>query len=116
PPGRVRQEPPGRVPVRRHDPVPDGAAVRPPRAARRGAALAVPTRPLVTRYEDDLRLFPDGWHKLGLLLGAAVVLGFPFAASPSWLTVGNHALIAIVGAVGLMILTGFAGQISLGHA
>lgn len=76
----------------------------------------MPTRPLVTRYEDDLRLFPDGWHKLGLLLGAAVVLGFPFAASPSWLTVGNHALIAIVGAVGLMILTGFAGQISLGHA
>jgi branched-chain amino acid transport system permease protein len=45
-----------------------------------------------------------------------VVLAFPFLASASWLTVGNHALVAIVGAVGLMILTGFAGQISLGHA
>jgi branched-chain amino acid transport system permease protein len=76
----------------------------------------MPTRPLTTRYEDDLRLFPDGWHKLGLALGAAVVLGFPFLASPSWLTVGNQALVAIVGAVGLMILTGFAGQISLGQA
>jgi branched-chain amino acid transport system permease protein len=73
-------------------------------------------RPLVTRYEDDLRLFPGGWHKLGLLVGAAVALAFPFLASPSWLTAGNQALVAIVGAVGLMILTGFAGQISIGHA
>lgn len=73
-------------------------------------------RPLVTRYEDDLRLFPDFWHKVGIALGVAIMLGFPFLAGPSWLTVGNQALIAIVGAVGLMILTGFAGQISLGHA
>ena len=76
----------------------------------------MPARPLVTRYEDDLRMFPGTWHKLGLLLGAAVLLGFPFVASSSWLTVGNQALVAIVGAVGLMILTGLAGQISLGHA
>jgi branched-chain amino acid transport system permease protein len=76
----------------------------------------MPARPLVTRYEDDLRLFPGGWHRLGLLLGAAVLLAFPFAASAPWLTAGNHALVAIVGAVGLMILTGFAGQISIGHA
>lgn len=76
----------------------------------------MPTRPLVTRYEDDLRLMPDRWHKVGLVLGLVFVLAFPFLASASWLTVGNHALVAIVGAVGLMILTGFAGQISLGHA
>jgi branched-chain amino acid transport system permease protein len=76
----------------------------------------MPTRPLVTSYREDLRLFPDRYHKLGLVLGAVFVIGFPFLSSSSWLTVGNHALIAIVGAVGLMILTGFAGQISLGHA
>lgn len=76
----------------------------------------MPTRPLVTRYEDDLSLFPDLWHKVGLVLGLAVALWFPFWVSASWLTVGNHALIAIVGSIGLMILTGFAGQISLGHA
>jgi branched-chain amino acid transport system permease protein len=76
----------------------------------------MPTRPLVTRYEQDLGMFPDRWHKVGLALGLAFVLAFPFAASGSWLTVGNQALVAIVGAVGLMILTGFAGQISLGHA
>lgn len=76
----------------------------------------MPTRPLVTRYEDDLALFPDWWHKVGLVIAVVVGLGFPFFVGPSWLTVGNQALVAIVGAVGLMILTGFAGQISLGHA
>jgi branched-chain amino acid transport system permease protein len=76
----------------------------------------VPTRSLVTRYEDDLALFPDRYHKIGIVLGLVFVFAFPFVASASWLTVGNQALIAIVGAVGLMILTGFTGQISLGHA
>src|SRR5688572_25083879 len=76
----------------------------------------MPSRDLVTRYEDDLRLFPGFWHKLGLTLGAAFVVSFPFVAGARWLTVGSLALIATVGATGLMILTGFAGQISLGHA
>ncbi|HUH05667.1 MAG TPA: branched-chain amino acid ABC transporter permease [Kofleriaceae bacterium] len=76
----------------------------------------MPTRPLVTSYKDDLRLFPDMWHKVGLALGVAVVLYYPFYVGNEWLTVGNHALIAIVGAVSLMMLTGFSGQISLGHA
>ena len=31
----------------------------------------MPTRPLVTRYRDDLKLFPDMWHKFGLVLGVA---------------------------------------------
>lgn len=76
----------------------------------------MPTRPLVTRYEDDLRLFPDRWHKIGFAIAIPIVLGLPFVATPQWLTVGNLALIAVVGAVGMMLLTGFSGQISLGHA
>ena len=71
---------------------------------------------LATRYEDDLRLFPDRLHKIGVALALVIALAFPFTVSASWLVVGIHAQIAIVGAVGLMILTGFAGQISLGHA
>lgn len=76
----------------------------------------MPTRKLVTRYADDLALFPDRYHKIAVVAGALFVVAFPFLASASWLTVGNQALVAIVGAVGLMVLTGFAGQISLGHA
>jgi branched-chain amino acid transport system permease protein len=76
----------------------------------------MPTRPLVTRYEDDLRLFPGLWHRVALLAGIIVTLGFPFVAGARWLTVGSLALVATVGATALMILTGFAGQLSLGHA
>jgi branched-chain amino acid transport system permease protein len=76
----------------------------------------VPTRPLPTCYEDHLRLFPGVWHRTGLTLAVIVLLGFPFLASLRWLTVGNLVLVTTVGAVALMILTGFAGQISLGHA
>ncbi len=76
----------------------------------------MPTRALVTRYRDDQKLFPDMWHKVGLFFGLITVLYFPFYVSEKWLVVGNLALIAIVASVALMILTGFAGQISLGHA
>jgi len=76
----------------------------------------MPTRALVTRYEQDQQLFPDLWHKVGLVLGASLALVYPFVADAQWMTVGNLALVTIVGAVAMMILTGFAGQISLGHA
>ncbi len=76
----------------------------------------MPTRALVTSYEQELQLFPDRWHRIGLLLFAVLLLGWPLLANGHWLTVGNLALVAVVGSVGLMILTGFAGQISMGHA
>ncbi len=76
----------------------------------------MPTRPLVVRYEDDLKLLPGLWHKAGGLLALTIALGYPWLVSARWLTVGNLALVAIVGAAALMVLTGFAGQVSLGHA
>ncbi len=76
----------------------------------------MPLRPLVTRYEDDLRLFPGFWQKLALLLCTVVLLGYPFVANAYWLAIGNLAMVTVVASVGLMILMGFTGQISLGHA
>lgn len=76
----------------------------------------MPTRALVTSYAQDQRLFPDRWHKVGLAVATAVILTYPFLADDRWVTIANGAWVAIVGAVGMMILTGFAGQISLGHA
>jgi branched-chain amino acid transport system permease protein len=76
----------------------------------------MPTKKLVTRYEQDLRLFPDLWQKVGLVVALVGLLSFPFVASEYWLGVGNETLIMIVGAIAMMILTGFAGQVSLGHA
>jgi len=76
----------------------------------------MPTRKLVTQYEQDLERFPDRWHKIGLSIVGLMLLLIPFLASSYWLTICNQSLIAIIGSVALMILTGFAGQISLGHA
>ena len=76
----------------------------------------MPTRKLVTSYTQDLERFPDLWHKIGLWIGFPLLILFPFVASSYWLTILNQAFIAVIGSVALMILTGFAGQISLGHA
>ena len=76
----------------------------------------MPTRKLITSYEDDLALFPDRWHKIGLVLWAVILVGYPFVANHNWMTIGNLTMVTIVGSVGLMVLTGFTGQISLGHA
>jgi branched-chain amino acid transport system permease protein len=51
---------------------------------------------------------------LGALLVGAVLL--PFALSAAQLTTATFVVIAAIGATGLNVLTGYAGQISLGHA
>lgn len=76
----------------------------------------MPIRPLVTQYEDDLSLFPTRWNKIGLVLGLAALLAIPFLANRYWLDVVNLTAVYVVGSVALVILTGFTGQISLGHA
>ncbi len=75
----------------------------------------MPTRALITRYEDDLKLWPDFWHKVAWLFGLLVFAAFPLMGA-WWTTIATLGFIHIVGALALMILTGFAGQISLGHA
>jgi branched-chain amino acid transport system permease protein len=76
----------------------------------------MPIRPLVTRYEDDLSLFPTRWNKIALLLAVVALIAVPFVADRYWLDVVNLTAVYVVGAVALVILTGFTGQISLGHA
>ena len=76
----------------------------------------MPSRPLVTRYEQDLHRFVDRWQYLGLFLLAVVIVLWPAVMPGRWVTIAVQACTAIVGSLALMILTGFAGQISLGHA
>jgi branched-chain amino acid transport system permease protein len=45
-----------------------------------------------------------------------MLAGFPFVASPFALDLACQVFLASVGALSLMLLTGYAGQISLGHA
>jgi branched-chain amino acid transport system permease protein len=76
----------------------------------------MPNRPLAVRYEDDFKLLAGRWERIGVALLVVLVLAYPWVASTNWITVANLALVAVVGSVALMILTGFTGQISLGHA
>jgi len=71
---------------------------------------------LVTDYAQDLRLVPNGWTAAGLLLLAAIFVTGPNLFSGFWVVVLGYAGVATIGAVGLNLLTGFTGQVSLGHA
>jgi len=68
-----------------------------------------------TTYTADLALRHTKLEYVRLALTLAVVVVLPFVASPYWLTVLNQIGIAIVGAIGLNILVGYTGQISLGQ-
>jgi branched-chain amino acid transport system permease protein len=82
-------------------------------------------RPLLyTSYEADSAVLPSVSKKvaMGVLLVVAFTLplqlipGMKWLGSNPWLVVLGQALIFAIGALGLNILTGLAGQVSLGHA
>lgn len=66
-------------------------------------------------YGAELRLRHTRTEQVRLALAVVFLVALPFMASPFWLTVANQIGIAVVGAVGLNILTGYTGQISLGQ-
>src|ERR1700675_4297923 len=71
---------------------------------------------LQTTYEADMALYPlpiARWT-----VGAIAVLMFgvvPFTLHEYYLSIVNLVSIAVVGALGLNILVGYTGQISIGH-
>lgn len=66
-------------------------------------------------YRSELRLRHTRAEHVRLWMAVVLVLLLPFILSPFWLSVTNRIGIAIIGAIGLNILTGFTGQISLGQ-
>lgn len=71
---------------------------------------------LIVRYEDELKLFRTWQQKVGYLLLGVVWLLVPLVISDKWLNILAFCGVLAVGAIGLNILTGFTGQVSLGHA
>lgn len=69
-----------------------------------------------TQYAQDTALLDTRTQKTWCVIFAAFLLAYPFVADVLWLDIGNQILLASIGAVALMLLTGYAGQISLGHA
>ncbi len=74
-----------------------------------------------TSYRHDSAMLPTTTQRVwfGLLLVAAVLLPLFLATlidGRSWLILFATAFVAAIGAIGLNLITGFAGQVSLGHA
>ena len=65
------------------------------------------------RRELALRHTRAEYFRLALLIMAMIVT--PYVLDNYWLSIVNTILIAVIGAVGLNILVGFTGQISLGQ-
>jgi branched-chain amino acid transport system permease protein len=66
-------------------------------------------------YASELRLRATRAEYVRLALVGLLLVLLPFTFNNYWLSIVNTALIAVIGAVGLNILVGFTGQISLGQ-
>lgn len=66
-------------------------------------------------YTSELRLRHTRAEKVRLALAVAALAALPWMLDNYWLSVANSIGIGVIGAVGLNILVGFTGQISLGH-
>lgn len=73
-------------------------------------------RRMSVRYEDELRLFRSRPALIAITAAGVGVVIAPFYLTDFWLSVLCYAGIAAIGAIGLNLLTGYTGQVSLGHA
>jgi branched-chain amino acid transport system permease protein len=78
--------------------------------------MAIRSRTFSETYHEDIKLFRSLWSKGWMGLFIAVMLTLPFYGDAYVIYMTNLSCIAAVAAVGLNVLTGFTGQISLSHA
>ncbi|MBA2577562.1 MAG: branched-chain amino acid ABC transporter permease [Euzebyaceae bacterium] len=71
---------------------------------------------LYTSYSSDIALLNTPAKRAGVLAIVAAAFALPFAVSDQVLVLLGTGLAMSVGAIGLNIVTGYAGQVSLGHA
>lgn len=71
---------------------------------------------LYTSYEQDIAMLNTPGKRLGVAAIVAGALVVPLAFRDDLLLVLAFGMVAAVGAIGLNLVTGYAGQISLGHA
>jgi branched-chain amino acid transport system permease protein len=91
---------------------------------KRSAAAQPPAKPsrlsgrpeLYTSYRQDMSLLNTPGKRNGVLLIVAIGAALPFLLADDIIGVLAIGLAASIGAIGLNIVTGYAGQVSLGHA
>jgi len=81
----------------------------------------MPDRHLRTSYKEDMALLPNRVNRFWLTVLLVALVAYPFfartlPATDFWIVLAVLVLIGATGGLGLNLLSGFAGQISLGHA
>jgi branched-chain amino acid transport system permease protein len=71
---------------------------------------------LRTSYGKQLTIYQSGFGRFWLAVLIVLIAVAPFTLTDFWVSVLNFTAIFAIAAVGLNILTGFTGQVSLGHA
>lgn len=69
-----------------------------------------------TDYDQDIRLFPDWWNFSLYAALLVLALCLPLLIDPFFLGEATNVLIWAIAGLGLMLLTGQTGQVSLGHS
>jgi branched-chain amino acid transport system permease protein len=69
-----------------------------------------------TDYQQDIRLFKHGGQVFSYSALAVALLAAPFVLPDYWVSQLNFIWIYSIVSLGLMILVGFTGQVSIGHA
>lgn len=69
-----------------------------------------------TDYSQDFALVETRLERAAVAVFIALLAVLPFLASPFQLDLACQVFLAAIGSLSLMLLTGYAGQISLGHA
>lgn len=76
---------------------------------------------LFTRYQRDNAILKNNVQRFWLVAAIVFAMLLPFyldtlSDGRSWLILLSTAFVASIGAIGLNLVTGYAGQVSLGHA
>jgi branched-chain amino acid transport system permease protein len=71
---------------------------------------------LYVDYAQTLRLLREPYQRVVVALFVLALLAVPLVANTFILHLVNMSFLAVIGAVGLNLLTGYCGQLSLGHA
>lgn len=69
-----------------------------------------------TGYAQEMALTKTRLERVSLFVFILALLVYPYLASAFYLDLASQVFLAAIGALSLMLLTGYAGQVSLGHA
>jgi branched-chain amino acid transport system permease protein len=71
---------------------------------------------LIVSYAQTNRILPEPYQRVIVAILAVALVCIPLFSGDYFVHLLNLCLIAVIGAVGLNLLTGYCGQLSLGHA